>query len=42
MDGPYARLEGENVNHDIMDRKRFDCFGTSMSLYTPPGLLIRL
>ena len=30
MDGPYARLEGENVNHDIMDKERFDCFGESL------------
>ncbi|KAJ9107732.1 hypothetical protein QFC21_001192 [Naganishia friedmannii] len=26
MDGPFARLKGENVNHDIMDKDRFDCF----------------
>ncbi|KAJ9115883.1 hypothetical protein QFC22_005026 [Naganishia vaughanmartiniae] len=26
MDGPFAHLKGENVNHDIMDKDRFDCF----------------
>lgn len=35
MDGPYARLEGENVNHDIMDNERFDCFGGFSHLDLP-------
>ncbi|KAJ9104277.1 hypothetical protein QFC20_004559 [Naganishia adeliensis] len=28
MDGPYAHLQGENVNHDIMNSERFNCFSS--------------
>lgn len=27
MDGPFAKLKGENVNHEIMEEKQFNCFG---------------
>jgi hypothetical protein len=26
-DGPFAHLQGVNVNEEIMDREEFDCFG---------------
>jgi hypothetical protein len=27
MEGPFAKLDGLNVNKEIMDDEKFDCFG---------------
>jgi hypothetical protein len=27
MEGPFAKLDGLNVNREIMDDEKFDCFG---------------
>jgi len=29
MEGPFAKLDGINVNREIMDDEKFDCFGKS-------------
>lgn len=29
MEGPFAKLDGLNVNREIMDDEKFDCFGRS-------------